>query len=164
MPFNTIFMRAFIAFALLFAANPSFSQDKECALEAIRTLRLGAGFQILSQQVAKSTTTYRVLQNKLGQLKADELMNAELAASIQKYQDQWDRNLAQAWGALMTCEELTSLASLKQQSSYSRKFMSLNNQAAAAMQNQSQPLLNTAVSEALTRAFTQSQSGTALNN
>lgn len=144
--------------ALLILPNFVAAQEVDCASDAIKELRLGGGFLMLSNQLAKATTTYRNLQANLGEQKANALIVPELIESVKKYQNQWDTNLAQAWAPLMTCDEFKSLSTYKQQSPYARKFVSLNDKAGAAMQAQSQPLLNTAVSEALARAWTKAQS------
>jgi len=152
------FFSRIVLITVLILPNFVTAQEVDCASNAIKALRLGGGFFILSNQLAKATTTYRNLQANLGEQKANALIASELVESVKKYQSQWDTNLTQAWAPLMTCDEFKSLSEYRQQSPYARKFVSLNDKAGAAMQAQSQPLLNTAVSEALARAWTKAQS------
>ena len=146
-------LRAGIGVALVLAVGVALAQSDESALKMVKALRLGENLGGMSYKLAKLTTTYQGIALKLGPQKADELLRTELAIAVPKHQNQWDKNLAQAWAPLMTRDEFESLAAEKQKSPYAAKFMSLKNQAGATMKVKSEPLLTTVMAEALNWAF-----------
>jgi hypothetical protein len=146
-------LRTCIFLALALTVGTGFAQNDESALKMVKALRLGENLGGMSYNLAKLTTTYQGIAAKHGPQKADEMLRAELAISVPKHQEQWNRNLAQAWAPLMTREEFESIAAEKQKSPFSAKFVSLQNQAGAAMKAKSETLLTTVMSEALNRAF-----------
>ena len=84
------------------------------------------------------------------------MLKEELSITVPKYQDEWNRNLAQAYSGLLTSEEFESLAVLKQQSPYMQKFLAARVKAGTAMQAKSKDLLIKVVSEALNSSFRKS--------
>ena len=139
--------------ALILTVGLAFAQSEESALKMVKALNLGDNLGRMSYQMSKVTTTYQGIAAKVGPQKADEMLRAELATSVPKYQEQWDRNLARAWAPLMSRDEIESIASQRQQSPFSAKFMSLQNQAGASMKIKSEPVLTAVMTEALTRVF-----------
>ena len=146
-------MRACIFLALVFTVGVGFAQSDESALKMVKALRLGENLGGMSYKLSKLTTTYQGIAMKHGPQKADEMLRTELAISVPKHQEQWDKNLAQAWAPLMTRDEFESVAAEKQKSPFFAKFLSFQNQAGAAMKVKSEPLLTTVMAEALNRAF-----------
>lgn len=146
-------MRRASMLALVFTVGLAFAQSEDSALKMVKALKLGDNLGRMSYQMSKVTTTYQGIAAKVGPQKADEMLRAELATSVPKYQAQWDKNLAQAWAPLMSREEFESVTSQRQQSPFSAKFMSLQNQAGAAMKAKSEPVLTSVMTEVLTRIF-----------
>lgn len=141
---------------LFFVAGFAVAQSDESALKMVKELRLGQNLGAMSYRMAKITTTYQGVAAKVGVEKADELLRAELAISVPKHQDQWDKNLAKAWAPLMARAEFESITAEKQKSPYAAKFTSLQNQAGTAMRADSEKLLSTVIAEALNNVFDKS--------
>lgn len=152
-------LRLIVALTLAFAFGVAFAQDETSALRMVRSLGLGNNLGAMSYNLSKITQTHLGVASKIGPEKADQMLRAELAVTVPKYQDQWDKNLAQAWAPLMTNDEFASVASQKQQSSHFAKFMSLQNQAGATMKAKSQALLTTVMTEVLNGELAKSVSG-----
>jgi hypothetical protein len=155
---TTSFPRLLTLFVVLsiFLTGVVFAQTEDSALKMVRELRLGQNLGGMSYKLSKVTTTYQGIAAKVGPQKADEMLRAELAIAVPRHQDQWDRNLAKAWVPLMTASEFDSIAADKQRSPYAAKFSSLQNQAGAAMKADSEKLLTTVMTEALSKAFEKS--------
>jgi len=134
----------------------AFGQTEESALRMVKALRLGENLAGMTYRFAKLTTTYRGIEATLGRQKADELLRAEIAVAVPKHQDLWNRNLAKAWVPLMTSEEFDSVASNRKKSPFASKFLSVRDQAGAAMKANSEPLLKIVLAEVLTGAFEKS--------
>lgn len=149
-------LRFGIAGLLMLVASVALGQGDSSALKMVQTLRLGDNLADLSYQFAKTTTTYRGVEATLGPKKADELLQAELAVVVPKHQDEWNRNLAQAWAPLMAPQEFDSVVSEKQRSPFAPKFLSLQDRAGAAMKARSEPLLKRVLTEVLTGFFEKS--------
>lgn len=149
-------MRLVIASALILFYSIAFAQNEESALKMVRALRLGENLAGMVYQFAKVTTTYRGVEAKVGPQKADQLLRAEIAVVVPRYQEQWNRNLAQAWAPLMTSAEFDSVATVKQQSPFASKFLSLQDRAGASMKTNSEPLLKTVLTEVLSSVFKKS--------
>ncbi len=149
-------LRIGIASILLVVTSASFGQNEESALRMVKALRLGENLPSMTYRFAKITTTYKGIETTLGPQKADELLKAEIATAAPKYQEQWNRNLAQAWAPLMTSTEFDSVVADKQQSPFAGKFVSLQDKAGANMKQNSEPLLKAVLTEVLTGAFEKS--------
>ena len=152
----SFFLRVGLAFTVILLANAAFGQSEEGALRMVKALRLGESLAGMTYQFAKVTTTYRGIEATLGVQKADALLRAEIAVAVPKHQEQWNKNLAQAWQPLVTPEEIDSIITQKQQSPYANKFMSLQDKAGATMKANSEPLLKTVLTEVLTGVFEKS--------
>lgn len=146
-------VRGGIAWVLIFATGLAFGQSDDSALKMVKALRLGDNLVGLTYQIAKTTTTFKIVETTLGPQKADELLKAEMALVLPKYREQWNANLARAWAPLMTSAEFDSVASDKQQSPFAGKFVSSQDKAGAAMKVNSEPLLKTVLAEVLTGVF-----------
>jgi hypothetical protein len=149
-------LRVGIAFILMFVTPIAFGQSEESALKMVKALRLGENLAGMTYKFAKVTTTYRGVEAALGPQKADELMRAEIAVAVPKHQEQWNRNLAQAWAPLMTSIEFDSVVSDKQTSPFASKFASLQDRAGVTMKANSEPLLKTVLTEVLIGVFEKS--------
>lgn len=145
-----------IASLLIFFAGVAFGQSEESALKMVQTLRLGENLAGMTYKFAKITTTYRGVAATLGPQKADELLRAEIAVTVPKYQGEWNRKLANAWAPLMTSEEFESVASEKKKSPFASKFVSLQDRAGATMKVNAEPLLKAVLGEVLTDVFEKS--------
>ena len=137
----------------IFLTGIVFAQTEDSALNMVRELRLGQNLGGMSYKLSKVTITFKGIAAKVGPQKADEMLKAELAYAVPRHQDQWDRNLAKAWAPLMTASEFDSMTANKQKSPYAAKFSSLQNEAGAAMKANSEKLLTTVMTEALSKAF-----------
>lgn len=140
----------------IFLTGTAFSQAEDSALTMVREFRLGKNLGDMSYKLSRVTITYQSIAMTVGRQKADELLEKELAISVSRYQDQWDRNLAKAWAPLMTKSEFDSLVADKQKSPYIAKFSSLQKHAGAAMKTSSMDLLTKVMTEALTKALEKS--------
>ena len=140
----------------VFVTGIAFSQGEESALEMVRKLHLGQNLGIMSYELSKATTTYQGIAANVGYQKADELLKRELESAVLQHQAQWDKNLARAWAPLMTPGELESVTSEKRESPYAAKFLSFQNQAGTTMKADSENLLITITTEALTKALEKS--------
>jgi len=149
-------VRFCIASFFILITSAAFGQSEHHALKMVEALHLGENLSGMTYQVAKVTTTYRGVEAKIGSQKVDELLKAEIAIAVPKYQKQWNRNLAQAWAPLMTSEEFDSLVAKKQKSPFASKFASLQDRAGATMKANSEPLLKTVLTEVLTGVFEKS--------
>lgn len=149
-------LRFGIASVLMFSTLIAFGQSEESALKMVKALRLGENLAGMTYTFAKTTTTYKGVEAKLGPQKADELLRAEIAVAVPKHQEQWNKNLALAWAPLMTSAEFDSVVSDKQSSPFASKFMSLKERAGATMKVNSEPLLKTVLTEVLRGVFEKS--------
>jgi hypothetical protein len=147
---HLLLLRFFVALATVFAFGSAMAQSEASALRMVQSLGLGKNLAAMSHKFAQITQTYLGVASKVGPQKADQWLREALIVAVAKHQDEWDRNLAQAWAPLMTAEEFESVATKKRESPYFAKFMSLQNQAGAAMKARSQTLLATVMAEALT--------------
>ena len=145
--------------AVLLAPGSALAQDEQAALKMVKALGLGTNLASMTYNFARISQTQQGLAMRIGPKKADELLRSELAATVPRYQDEWDRNLAAAWAHLMTAEELESVVSERQQSPHAAKFVAARDQAAISMRVKSQPLLEKLLAEVLLRTF---EKGTAL--
>jgi hypothetical protein len=152
----TSHVRFGIASFLIFVTSVAFGQSEEHALKMVQALRLGENLSGMIYQFAKITTTYRGIEAKLGQQKADELLRAEIAVSVPKHQGEWNRNLALAWAPLMTSDEFDSVVLEKKKSPFASKFVSMQGRAGATMKVNSEPLLKKVLTEVLTGVFEKS--------
>jgi hypothetical protein len=150
-------LRVGIASVLMLVTLIAFGQSEESALKMVKALRLGENLAGMTYNFAKVTTTYRGIEATLGPQKADEILRAEIAVTVPKHQEQWNRNLAQAWAPLMTSAELDSVVADKQKSPFASKFVSLQDRAGATMKVNSEPLLKTVLTEVLTGVFEKSK-------
>jgi hypothetical protein len=150
------FLRVSIACVMIVLPSLVLGQSEESALRMVKALRLGENLEGMTYQFAKVTTTYRGIEARLGPQQADTLLRAEIAVVAPKHQEQWNKNLAQAWQPLMTPEEIDSIITQKQQSPYASKFMSLQDKAGTTMKANSEPWLKTVLAEVLTGVFEKS--------
>lgn len=146
-------LRGLATLSLLWVAGFAYGQSEDGALRMVKTLRLGENLAGMTYQFAKLTTTYRGVEVTIGTQKADELLRSEIVAALPKYQEQWNKNLAQAWAPLMTNAEIESVTTEKQQSPFSGKFVSLQDKAGAAMKIKSEPLLKDVLADVLGHVF-----------
>lgn len=151
-------MRILLASVLAgWMALASAQPASDAALQMVRSLQLGANLTAMTVRLAPRTQTWQAAVANVGAKKADELLRAEIAVVVPKYQQQWDMNLAAAWAPLMTSDELRSMAQLKQSSPYAQKFGRLQNEAGASMRLASEPLLAKVLGEIMNGVFAKSQ-------
>lgn len=149
-------LRIGIASVLMLFTLIAFAQSEDSALKMVKALRLGENLADMTYKLAKVTTTYKVVETTLGLQKADELLRAEIAVAAPNHQEQWNRNLAQAWAPLMTSAEFESVVAEKQKSPFASKFISLQDRAGVTMKTNSEPLLKTVLTEVLTSVLEKS--------
>lgn len=149
-------MLIFLPLLILIA---SCSQSEQVSGPAVQTIdfivkdKLGSNLSSMAKKVAERTQTYQMIKFELGASETDKLIAIELGLTIEKYQDEWNQNLANAYSEFLTIEEINSLYYNGKHSPYFDKQLKLNRKIGASMQNKSKELLTKVVSEAVSKAF-----------
>jgi hypothetical protein len=136
---------------LLTAMAPLAMADP--AHDMVMHQHLGSNLKTLAFATAQKTHTFATLASKIGISAATSLVSRELDVQAQKFQIQWDDNLAQAYARHFTAEELASLAAQGRDSKYFRKLAEKQAAIGADMQRMSTPILMTYVTDVLTAAL-----------
>ena len=82
---SVLFFLQFSIFAV--AATPD-----ELALSVVEKYGFGGNLKNISEQAASQTQTYQKMVAKVGEKKAQSLVNGELSKLIPKVQKQWNKN------------------------------------------------------------------------
>ena len=129
------------------------SSDPASAL--VQRFKMGAGLELLANQVAGTTTTFAIIAQKHGVAGAKQLVKDEIAKTIPSYQSRWDQNLTSIYSKHFSAEELRSLAVKGTSSPHIDKFRSTQAVISTEMRAASSPMLQQLVTEALSNAVEQ---------
>lgn len=132
------------------AASITASGDPALAMVVRRNM--GANLERMANQVAQSTHTYGMVAERFGAAEAPSVVAQEIRALLPEYQDRWNENLAAAYSAHLSPEELRSLASHGNQSPFVGRFAAVSHDVSSDMKIRSAPLLEELVAKALTNA------------
>jgi hypothetical protein len=135
-------------------AQDSAAQSREDKmLDIIKRAHVGDNLGNFAAHAIQVTQTYRTIVMKEGAEKAEEIVRKELAASLPKYQDQWDRNLAATYLEYYTPEEVESIFKDKEASPYAKKYLDNRENVGVGMQKKSQDLMTKLCSEVLNNSL-----------
>ena len=135
-------------FSYCLAVEPGTS-----AMLLIKKTGMGQNLSSLGYQYAQQTTTYQIIVKNIGAEKARKLLMDEIGTALPKYQDRWDRNLADSYAEIFSPAELESLAEKPRESPYVSKLIAKQGEVGQRMQAKSTDLLKEFLSEALGSAF-----------
>jgi hypothetical protein len=139
-------------FALAAEAAP-VSPVPSSALAFVQDRHLGESLGWLGYQVASRTVTFATIVETVGRTKAQEIVQDELQYLQPQYQQEWDRNLAAAYAAFFTPEELTALNVGDPPQDIANKFRTKQRDVGMDMKGRSSELLKVYVSTALDNAL-----------
>jgi len=123
------------------------------ALTFVKDRHLGESLGWLGYQVASRTVTFTNIVDAVGRTKAQEIVQDELQYLQPQYQQEWDVNLAAAYAASFTPDELTALDAGDPPPDVASKFRSKQRDVGLDMKNRSSELLKVYVSTALDNAL-----------
>ncbi|WP_199885037.1 hypothetical protein [Pseudomonas bohemica] len=123
------------------------------ALAFVQDRHLGEGLGWLGYQVASRTVTFATIVETVGRTKAQEIVQDELQYLQPQYQQEWDRNLAAAYAASFSPEELTALDVGDPPPDIANKFRAKQRDVGLDMKGRSSELLKVYVSTALDNAL-----------
>lgn len=145
---SAVLLTFFLSVSTCFASEAS-----DAALSMVKTLGLGNNLIQMGLRVATTTQTFRIIAQKLGKEKATALVKEDLENVLPKYQEQWNKNLAQSYAEHFNSTELHSVANEKQSSQYFPKFKSKQSEVGRSMQAKSTTVLTEFVTEAMNKSF-----------
>ncbi len=153
------FLVILYALACLLAFGPvpvrAADDPKQVALAFVQASGAGNNLKQLSFAAAQFTTTYRMVVQKKGEAEARHLLAEEVLAIAPQYQDQWNRNLADAYLLHCTPEQLASVTKDKQGSPFFQSVVLQRSAAGEDMQKSSSKLLKDMVAAVLLGLFKQ---------
>ncbi|WP_447649458.1 hypothetical protein [Pseudomonas abietaniphila] len=123
------------------------------ALAFVQDRHLGESLGWLGYQVASRTVTFSTIVEAVGRTKAQEIVQDELQYLQPQYQQEWDRNLAEAYAASFTADELTALNVGDPPPEVANKFRARQRDVGMDMKGRSSELLKVYVSTALDNAL-----------
>lgn len=126
---------------------------RDSALTFVQDRHLGESLGWLGYQVASHTVTFATIVETVGRTKAQEIVQDELQSLQPQYQQEWDRNLAAAYSASFTPEELQGLDAPDPAPEVANKFRNKQRDVGADMKDRSSELLKVYVSTALDNAL-----------
>jgi hypothetical protein len=135
------------------AQSPAPASTSSPALAFVRDRHLGESLGWLGYQVASRTVTFTTIVETVGRTKAQEIVQDELQYLQPQYQQEWDRNLAAAYSASFTPEELSALNAGDPPSDIANKFRARQRDVGMDMKGRSSELLKVYVSTALDNAL-----------
>jgi hypothetical protein len=125
----------------------------DSALTFVQDKHLGESLGWLGYQVASHTVTFATIVETVGRTKAQEIVQDELQSLQAQYQQEWDRNLAAAYAASFSPEELQALDAADPAPDVANKFRNKQRDVGADMKDRSSELLKVYVSTALDNAL-----------
>ncbi|SEJ06519.1 hypothetical protein SAMN03159495_2179 [Pseudomonas sp. NFR16] len=125
----------------------------DSALTFVKDRHLGESLGWLGYQVASRTVAFSTLVEAVGRTKAQEIVQDELQYLQPQYQQEWDRNLAAAYAASFTPEELQALDIGDPEPEIANKFRTKQRDVGMDMKERSSELLKVYVSTALDNAL-----------
>ncbi|UZE22186.1 hypothetical protein LOY67_19375 [Pseudomonas sp. B21-056] len=143
---------AAVALTLLITCSTTVQADAASLNEArvlVAQTGLGKKLSSLALLTAKSTTTYAMIADKLGNASANSALSDEINALLPQYQPKWDESLAVAYEKSFSGEELSSLVAQGRASKYAAEVKERQAGIGRYMQANAQPILVALVSDAL---------------
>jgi hypothetical protein len=125
----------------------------DSALTFVQDRHLGESLGWLGYQVASHTVTFATIVETVGRTKAQEIVQDELQSLQPQYQQEWDRNLAAAYAASFSPEELKALDAADPAPDVANTFRNKQRDVGADMKDRSSELLKVYVSTALDNAL-----------
>ena len=129
------------------ASDNQEKQTGDPAAELVRNFRMGSNLEQMAIAVAATTHTSALISNAN--------VVTEIRRLAPKYQAQWDANLAKAYSAHLSQEELRSIATEGRSSSFYPRLESQRQAIATDMKELSSPILQQLVTEALTNSVSE---------
>jgi hypothetical protein len=139
----------------------SCSESKQTSGPRIQSIdyvlkeNLGNSLTTFAYKVSKSTQTYAMIKSQLGDEQTDKLVSQELDLAIEKYQSEWNANLAESYSEFLTSDELNSLYYNGRNSPYYKKRVKVHKDVGISMREKSSGLLTKIVSESMLKSFKQ---------
>ena len=125
----------------------------DSALAFVQQRHLGESLGWLGYQVASRTVTFATIVGAVGRTKAQEVVQDELQYLQPQYQQEWDRNLAAAYAASFSDDELVALDAGNPPPDVANKFRNKQRDVGMDMKGRSSELLKVYVSTALDNAL-----------
>lgn len=119
----------------------------------VQDRHLGDSLGWLGYQVASRTVIFTTIVEAIGRTKAQEVVQDELQHLQPQYQQQWDNNLAAAYAASFSPEELEALNVGDPPPEVANKFRAKQRDVGMDMKGRSSELLKVYVSTALDNAM-----------
>lgn len=123
------------------------------SLTFVEHRHLGESLGWLGYQVASRTVTFTTIVEMVGRTKAQELVQDELQYLQPQYQQAWNQNLAAAYAASFSPEELAALDAGHPAPDVASKFRAKQRDVGMDMKGRSSELLKVYVSTALDNAL-----------
>jgi hypothetical protein len=139
----------------------SCSESKQTSGPRIQSIdyvlkeNLGNSLTTFAYKVSKSTQTYAMIKSQLGDEQTDKLVSQKLDLAIEKYQSEWNANLAESYSEFLTSDELNSLYYNGRNSPYYKKRVKVHKDVGISMREKSSGLLTKIVSESMLKSFKQ---------
>ena len=140
-------------FLLLPASMSVAASADEVALSFIEKYGIGNNLAALSYQIASNTQTYKIISNKVGELKAQELVKSEINKLVPSYQNQWNKILSSSYAEVFSLEKLQSLLDEGPASKYSGEVKEKQKEIGSLVHVKSKDLLNELLTKALGSAL-----------
>ncbi|MGI4856317.1 MAG: hypothetical protein ACRYHA_05210 [Janthinobacterium lividum] len=137
---------------LLGLTHPAFADAQNTALTMVQRYDFGRNLQSIGLNVARDSHAYPSIVQALGDHAGDALVHEKLVQFAPKYQEQWDANLAAAYSAVYTEDELRSFAEKGPESDRIAEFNAKRGDVGSIMRDKSEALLNAYVADALNSA------------
>lgn len=141
-----------VAAARAVAADPAATPD-QLALAMVQGNRLGANLESMANRGARLSVTYAMVVQTLGQAQADAAIAEQIKVHLHLYQPQWDANLASAYAAQMTPEQMRSIALEGKKSPHFDDFMAARTAVSTTIREQSAPILEELLFKSLSAAL-----------
>jgi hypothetical protein len=136
--------------ALLSAGTDEAQAAKQApALAFVTGFRIGSNLPSFALSAANQTETYRILVSALGAARARQLVEAEVALLVPRYQHRWDLHLAAVYNKHFSTEELLSLTTQGPRSQYTIRLATLQPLIGNEIREASQDLLQEILKHAL---------------
>lgn len=123
------------------AGMPAVSADMATALLFIRGSGANKSFPIMLKATAMGTVTMSDLIAAHGQAAVEKVVDEEVAAAVNTFGMQWDRNLATSYLQHVSAAEIQSLMDLRDQSPSFQKFRVAQQAIAQTMREMSSQLI-----------------------
>lgn len=143
---SAIALTTLIAFSNVAYAGSSSLDD---ARTLVARNGIGKKLSSLALLTAKSTPTYAMIAEKLGNASANSALSDEINALLPRYQPKWDESLAVAYERSFSKDELSSLASEGRASRYAPEVRERQAGIGRYMESNAKPILVALVSDAL---------------